>query len=356
MDARHADRIPVAILTGFLGSGKTTVLNHVVKQPGMQTTAVIINEFGEIGIDHLLVETSTELMLELNNGCICCTIRGDLADKLGSLGMWLDAGRVPPVERVIVETTGLADPAPIMHTLMTDAHLLDRYCLDRVVTVTDAITGAAALERFAEAVKQVAMADLLIMSKTDLISTYSDAATYAAFKARIRAINPRALVQETRHGEIDPAALFGQRNGDVKTTVAELLGCGEGAEACSAVGERESPTHDHVRPHGHEHGYREAGIASFVIELQQAVDGERFNGFLQNLAGDFGQHLLRTKGLLEVDGVPDRPAVVHGVQHIFFPVLWLDRWPDDKRGSKLVFITQNLAPEVIRRRFAEHFS
>jgi G3E family GTPase len=346
----------VAILTGFLGGGKTTVLNHVVKQPGMQATAVIINEFGEIGIDHLLVETSTELMVELNNGCVCCTIRGDLADKLGSLAMWLDVGRVPSVERVIVETTGLADPAPIMHTLMTDAHLLERYRLDRVVTVIDAITGPAALDRFPEAVKQVAVADLLIMSKTDLISTYSNAATYAAFKARIHAINPRATVRETTHGAIDPEAFFWPRAGDINATVAEFLECGQVAAARGASGEREPPAHDHPQQHGHEHHFGEAGIASFVIELHEAVDGDRFNEFLQRLAGDFGQHLLRTKGILQVDGAPDRPAVVHGVQHIFFPVSWLDRWPDDKRGSKLVFITQNLAPEVIERRFRESFS
>ena len=134
-------KIPVVIITGFLGSGKTTLLNHLVRQPHMKMTAIIINEFGEIGIDHLLVETSSEEMIEINNGCICCTVRGDLQDKLGSLSMWLDAGRIPPVERVIVETTGLADPAPIMHTLMTDEHLLNRYRLGGVVTLVDAIAG-----------------------------------------------------------------------------------------------------------------------------------------------------------------------------------------------------------------------
>ena len=354
MDARRTERIPLVIITGFLGSGKTTLLNHLLQQPGMRSTAVIINEFGEVGIDHLLVETSTELMVELNNGCICCTIRGDLADKLGSLAMWLDVGRIPPVERVIVETTGLADPAPIMHTLVTDDQLLDRYRLDRVVTVIDGIAGAGALDRFPEAIKQVAMADLLIMSKSDLIGTYSDAATYAAFKARIRAINPRAGIQEATNGVIDPEALFGQRLGDMNASVEELLECGQAADACCAGGEHDSPAHDRAQLHGHRD--QEGGIASFVIELQEAVDGERFNGFLQGLAGDFGKHLLRTKGILEVDGVPDRPAVVHGVQHIFFPVSWLDRWPDDKRGSKLVFITQNLAREVIERRFREYFS
>ena len=170
-------KIPVVIITGFLGSGKTTLLNHLVRQPHMKMTAIIINEFGEIGIDHLLVETSTEEMIEINNGCICCTVRGDLQDKLGSLSMWLDAGRIPPVERVIVETTGLADPAPIMHTLMTDEHLLNRYRLGGVVTMVDAIAGSSSIRQFPEAVKQIAIADQLIYSKRDLVESLSSRGT-----------------------------------------------------------------------------------------------------------------------------------------------------------------------------------
>src|SRR3990172_129610 len=182
MSGERGQKLPVTILTGFLGSGKTTVLNHVVTKPEWKSTAVIINEFGEVGIDHMLVEISTEQMIELNNGCICCTIRGDLADKLGSLAMWIDMGRMPPVERVIVETTGLADPVPIMHTLMTDANLLDRFRLDRVVAVVDAIAGMASLERFPEAVKQIAVADDLILSKRDLVEELSDRQSYETLR------------------------------------------------------------------------------------------------------------------------------------------------------------------------------
>ena len=343
MDANNATRVPIVIITGFLGSGKTTVLNHLVQQPGMRSTAVIINEFGEIGIDHLLVEASTELMVELNNGCICCTVRGDLADKLGSLAMWLDIGRIPPVERVVVETTGLADPAPIMHTLMVEQDLLSRYRLDRVVTVVDAIAGAAVLERFPEATKQVAMADALIVAKTDLVAAYSDPRAFAELKARIRELNPRARIHETVGGAIDPELCFGPRYEDVDATFAELTAGANGDAACAC--EDEAPQHPH-------HG---AGIESFVIELTKAVDGERFNDFLQGLAADFGEHLLRIKGVLHVSSSPERPAVVHGVQHIVFPVSWLDRWPNEERTSKLVFITQNLAPVVVKDRFKEHF-
>lgn len=354
MATGHAKTLPVAIITGFLGSGKTTVLNHVVKQPGMQTTAVIINEFGEIGLDHLLVETSTEVMVELNNGCICCTIRGDLADKLGSLAMWLDAGRISPVERVIVETTGLADPAPIMHTLMTDPHLLDRYRLARLVTVVDAINGANSLTRFPEAAKQIAVADLLIVSKIDLIDSHSDRTAYASLRTRIREINPRAEILETTHGTVETDELFGPPAGVADSAIAGLSEWARATDGLGAEDDREPHAHDGANQH--EHNLQEAGITSFVIELQNPVNGERLNTFLQGLAGDFGKQMLRTKGIVEIEGSPDRPAVVHGVQHVFFPVTWLDRWPEGMCNSKFVFVTQDLAPEVMEARFREHFS
>jgi len=351
MEQRQAEKLPVTIITGFLGSGKTTVLNRLVKQPGMQSTAVIINEFGEIGIDHLLVETSSELMVELNNGCICCTIRGDLADKLGSLAMWVDVGRVPPVERVIVETTGLADPAPIMHTLMVEPDLLSRYRLDRVVTVVDAIAGAGSLDRFPEATKQIAVADVLILAKTDLVATLSSPQACAELTARIRALNPRARIVEAVGGAIDPELCFGSPGDDVEGMFAALAASGAAADAC----DHEDPSHAGHGAGTARHDIRAAGIGSFVIELTKAVDGDRFNEVLQGLARDFGQHLLRTKGILHVASVPEKPAVVHGVQHVFFPVTWLDRWPAGERSSRLVFITQHLAPDVVRNRIMEHF-
>src|SRR5208282_863928 len=275
----------------------------------------------------------------------CCTIRGDLADKLGSLAMWLDAGRIPPVARVIVETTGLADPAPIMHTLMTEPYLLARYCLDRLVTVVDAIGGATSLDRFPEAAKQIAVADLLLVSKTDLIDVHSDRNQYGGLRARVRALNPRAPIREVNHGAVDPGALFGGPADDTDSALADLSIAGPGAEECDADGECGSHAHDGA--HRHAHTLREAGISSFVIELQKPVDGERFNAFLHRLASDYGKQMLRMKGIFQVEGAPDRPAVVHGVQHVFFPVTWLDRWPEGTRYSKFVFITQDLAPEGI---------
>jgi len=340
-------RIPVDVITGFLGSGKTTLLNHLVKQPESRSTAVVINEFGEVGIDHRLVETSSEQMVELNNGCICCTIRGDLADKLGSLAMWLDSGRIPPVDRVVVETTGLADPAPILHTLMTDAHLLGRYRFHAVVTLVDAIAGASSLDRFAEARKQVAMADDLIVSKRDLVDVHSDRQSYAGLKRRIRRLNPRAVVHEAVNGAIDVAALIG-RERDGAAAFADLA---EWASAADDHGPRD-PCHDD----SHRHAHGEGDVRSFVVTLERRLDGAEFNAFLQALAIEFGEHLLRVKGILHVADRPDRPAVVHGVQHVFFPVTWLDGWPDEERASTLVFIVQGIEPQRIERRLRERFA
>ena len=347
-------QIPVQILTGFLGSGKTTLLNHVLKQPAGKSTAVIINEFGEIGIDHLLVETSTEEMIELNNGCICCTIRGDLADKLGSLAMWLDAGRIPPIEHVIVETTGLADPAPIMHTLMTDPHLLNRYRLHGIVTVVDAIFGLSSLDRHEEALKQVAIADRLMLAKKDLVELHSDWQTYAALKSRIRQINPRAVIHETENGEIDANVIFSPGKESAEAAFSDFRTWLD--SAAEADGEEHCPDHSHDHAHQHAHDLGASGITSFVVEIDRPIDTEAFNEFLQQLAIEFGERILRMKGILHVRDTPDRPAVIHGVQHVFFPITWLERWPDDARSSKLVFITQDLEPERIRSRFRAHLA
>src|SRR5215468_5156655 len=197
-----ASLIPATLLTGFLGSGKTTVLNHVLKQPGMAATAVIVNEFGEIGLDHLLVERSSEDVVLLNSGCLCCTVRSDIVDTLTNLFVDRAKGKIPFYKRVAVETTGLADPAPILHTLMTDPIVAARYMLDGVVTTVDAVNGAGTLDHHAEAVKQAAVADRLLLTKTDL----AEAAHRQSIEERLTALNPSAPIMPVARGAIDPRA------------------------------------------------------------------------------------------------------------------------------------------------------
>jgi G3E family GTPase len=344
----NVNKISIVIITGFLGSGKTTVLNRLLKSPGLESTAVIVNEFGEIGIDHLLVETSTEQMIEINNGCICCTIRGDLSDKLQSLAMWMDVGRIPPVERVIVETTGLADPAPIMHTLMTDGDLLRRYELRRVVTLVDGISGPTTLDRFPEAVKQIAIADRLIISKQDLVGVLSDWDSYSAFKQRLRTINSRASIHETIQGAIAIDVVVPLEVSSEETVLGDFSQWLDVARDARAKNVHDESTHSHA--------YRSPDdIQTFIIKREEPIKSEAFNTFLQDLVIEFGEHLLRMKGILCTQEKPLQPAIIQGVQHVFFPVYWLERWPDRDRCSKLVFITQGIAPKLIQDRFDDYF-
>ena len=332
MAAPVADSVPVSLLTGFLGAGKTTLLNHLLRRPELAGTAVLINEFGDIGLDHLLVETLDDDTVLLNAGCLCCTVRGDLSRALRGLLPRIDAGEV---RRVMIESTGLADPAPILHTLMGEAALALRFRLDGVVTVVDAVNAAAQMDSQPEAVRQVAVADRLVLSKTDLAA----AEAVAALTARLRRLNPAAPLLTARHGEVAPAALLDCGLFDAAGKIADVRRWLD-AEAFAAA----APGHAH---HHHDVNRHDARIQAFCLTWDRPLHWQGIGTCLEMLIATRGESLLRVKGLLNLVG-QDRPVAIHGVQHLFHEPVLLPCWPaGDDRRSRLVFVTRDLDRDTL---------
>lgn len=305
--------VPVTVLTGFLGSGKTTLLAALLRSPALARTAVVINEFGEIGLDHDLVAAADESFVTLQTGCLCCSIRGDLVLTLEDLLARRARGEIMDFERIVIETSGLADPAPILQALMAEPSLDQMAHLAGVVTVVDAVLGAATLDRQPEAVKQVAVADRLILTKTDAAPTEP-----RALLNQIAVLNPTAAVHVAVRGGIDPALVLG---GSAAPRVAEP-----------------------DRGHAHAHTHHDAAIGSFAIVREAPLPAVALTLLLEILAEHCGADLLRMKGLVAIAESPDRPAVVHGVQHVFSAPEFLDGWPSADRRTRLVFIGRHLSP------------
>ena len=327
---------PIIVLTGFLGSGKTTLLNHLLKHPALGDAAVLINEFGEVGIDHQLVETVDESTVLLSSGCLCCTIRDDLKQAIMEVHDKRARGIVPPYRRMIVETTGLADPAPILATLMNDVSLRYHYRLGTIVTTVDAVNGLDQLDRQEESLKQAAVADRIVLTKTDI----AEAEAVEALRQRLDQINPSAEFLIGRHGAVDAERVL---RADVYDPAAK------GGEVLRWIeAEAEAP-----RAHGHVHdkNRHDASIHSFCLVHDELVDWTAFGIWLTMLLHTHGEHILRVKGLLNIEGV-ERPVVINGVQHIIHPPMHLDAWPDESRRSRVVFIVRGLERALIERSLA----
>ena len=318
---RSAERTPVGVVTGFLGSGKTTLLNRLLADPRMAKSLVLVNEFGEIGLDHLFIESRDGDLVLMKSGCVCCTVRGDLEDTLRGIAARRQRDAIPPFDRVLIETTGLADPAPIAALFLNNPLVAHDYRLDAIVATVDAVHGERQLAEHAESVKQAAIADRLLVTKSDLAAGGTE-----ALRARLAALNPGAALHEAVSGAVDPALLFGAGPFDPE-------GCSEKAREWLAA--------ERYGVHAHGHHDHDSGIVSVSLVHDAPLDWDRFQRWLGALRMAHADKLLRVKGILDVAGEAG-PLVVHGVHDTFHPPVVLARWPDADRRSRLVLILHGL--------------
>jgi G3E family GTPase len=318
-------KLPVSLITGFLGSGKTTLLNALLRDPGLARTAVVINEFGDIALDQHFVDKTDGEVFVMANGCLCCSLNGELEGIVGSLFAKREAGDIPEFDRLVVETTGLADPAPIMQLLIASPLFARSLRLDAVVATADAVHGLRALEEHEEAVKQAAIADRIVVTKCDL-------ADPAPLEERLKALNPGAALFRAVMGEIDPELLFGAGDAALRDP-AQWLGP-------IAV------------PQAHLHHHGRNAVDAFALTADAPLDWREFQHWLTRLKVRESDHLLRVKGLVNVAG-EDGPVVIHGVHHVFHPAVRLPRWPDADRTTRIVVIARGLDRAQVEREWAE---
>ena len=336
--------IPLFVLTGFLGAGKTTVLNRLLHDPAMAGTLVIINEFGDVGLDHLFIDVKDETTVLLASGCLCCTVRGELVNTLEDVLRDLDNKRSPPFHRIIIETTGLADPAPVLQSVLGHPYLSRRYQVQGVITLIDAINGLATLAAHEEALKQAAMADVLVMSKSDLLG--QDTTRLAALDERLFKLNPFARRLDAGKGEATAEALL-SLNGFITQGKDQRVATWLHDEHAHQHRSAHDHTHDHHH-HVHDKNRHDAHIRSFALISEHPIRAAALEIFIDLLRSAHGPNLLRVKGLVCVADDTSRPFLLHGVQHIFHPPERLSHWLDDDHRTRLVFITKDLDESFVQ--------
>lgn len=338
---RQDDRVPVTLLTGFLGAGKTTLLNHLIRDPEAGRIAVIMNEFGDVGLDHDLIEEATEETVLMQSGCLCCSIRGDLAKTMASLMARRKRGALA-FDRVVIETTGIADPGPIHHTMIVDDLIAPYYRMDGIVTVADAANGPRTLDTQFEAVHQVAMADLLVITKADLVT----GSELARFKARLEEINGTARHMHADHGRIDAGHLFNltaMRESVTSDELADWLGATNPKPDPLAGLSGFAPKAPAAPPFSATgaHAHHDSRIGSASIELAEPIPAEVFDFWLDTLIALRGPDILRMKGIVHVEGI-EWPFVFHGVQHIFDAPVPLKSWSGKDTATRVVVIARDI--------------
>ena len=344
-------KIPVTLLTGFLGSGKSTLLSNLLNDQRFENTAVVVNEFGATGLDGLLIQHAEEQIVEMTSGCLCCTVRGDIHETLMMLSGKREKEQISKFDRLVIETTGLADPAPVIHTLMNDPLLDRRYFLGGVVTTIDALSGVETLNAHFESQKQAAVADRIVVTKTDLLEGASSNDKLSNLRELISSLNHLAPIIDPQALEFSPNELFNTSLYDPETKGMNVRRWLNSEAEDFDHHQSHDSLHSHEHSHSHDISRHGSDIRSFTLTFNFPIDVENFATSIEALTILHGSNLLRIKGVIKTKDQPNKPLVIHGVQHIFHDPIWLDAWPDSDEKTRLVFITKGIERQSLEDYF-----